>query len=60
MYLALSIGFLQTLDYYSPYQITSFTFVVPYFLFGHLITDWILDLQEKKAILLNLILNNSP
>ncbi len=55
MYFTLCIAFLQTMDYYSPYELTSFIFILPYFLFTHLITDWIIEKQEKKVILLNLI-----
>lgn len=45
MYATLCIAILQALDFYSPYELTSFIYVLPYFLLIHLITDWIIDLQ---------------
>lgn len=60
LYATLCIVILQTMDFYSPYELTSFIFLLPYFLFIHLITNWIIDMQEKRVLLINLIANNSP
>lgn len=60
MYFTLAIAILHTFDFYSPNQVTSFTFLFPFCILLHYISDWILDWQNNRAILMNLVINNSP
>lgn len=60
MYFTLAIAILQTLDFYSPNQVTSFTFLFPFCVILHFISDWILDWQNSRAVLINLVANNNP
>jgi hypothetical protein len=60
MYFTLCIGILQSTDCYSNAELTSFTYVISYFILSHFVSDWIIAWQRKRAILVDLVTNHSP
>ena len=52
-------AFLQTMDYYSNYQLTTLTFLVPFLVIFNLLMKWIHNKRLTQLLSLNLVLNEN-